>query len=412
MAVKYWVGGGSSTNWDATGNTNWSLTDGGANDAAVPAAQDDVFFKSAEDCVINAATSQLKSLDMTGYTGTMSGTSYVLLGPATDSGTVVCTMGGTLSGTWRFVLEPVGTTTLNLTSSGKTFGLLKSYYGTGTGTISQQDAITVLVSLSTYRGTWNTNGYSISSPCCQIGSDHTHTFNFTNSTINMTGSSGWEVNAASTITATGSTINITGTSGVFNSGKDGRSYNVVTFSGAGGIIHSFSSTFVTLNVNQAGNENGLKIFGGTTQTITNFTTDGYASNLAKIQSDVAESTYTLTKAGGGQVSEDYMSIKDCAATPASTWYAGANSTDVSGNSGWVFTTPPPEQGSTNLVCRLNIDYADTSTNLVCRINVYYIINTKNLVCQIDCVELISDWVEYTTPLNKNWRYIQIKIATS
>ncbi|MFH1049074.1 MAG: hypothetical protein V1732_05425 [Patescibacteria group bacterium] len=32
-ASRYWVGGGSSTNWNATSPTNRSATDGGANNA-------------------------------------------------------------------------------------------------------------------------------------------------------------------------------------------------------------------------------------------------------------------------------------------------------------------------------------------------------------------------------------------
>lgn len=36
MASRFFVGGGSSTNWSATGNTNWSATSGGANNDSVP----------------------------------------------------------------------------------------------------------------------------------------------------------------------------------------------------------------------------------------------------------------------------------------------------------------------------------------------------------------------------------------
>jgi hypothetical protein len=47
MAARYWVGGGSSANWNATGNTNWSATSGGAGNASVPGASDDVYFDGA-----------------------------------------------------------------------------------------------------------------------------------------------------------------------------------------------------------------------------------------------------------------------------------------------------------------------------------------------------------------------------
>jgi hypothetical protein len=76
MATRYWVGGGSSSNWNATGNTNWSATSGGANNASVPTSADDVIFDGAgatgdTNSTISAAIT-IKSLDIqTGYTATM-----------------------------------------------------------------------------------------------------------------------------------------------------------------------------------------------------------------------------------------------------------------------------------------------------------------------------------------------------
>lgn len=75
MANRYWVGGGSSTNWNATGNTNWSATSGGANNASVPTSADDVFFDASSGsgtAVVNGASRTVASLDCTGYTGTLS----------------------------------------------------------------------------------------------------------------------------------------------------------------------------------------------------------------------------------------------------------------------------------------------------------------------------------------------------
>src|SRR3989344_5415875 len=72
-ASRYWVGSGASTNWNATGNTNWSLTSGGANNETVPGSADDVFFDANSgvgDSVISAAIT-IKSLNATGYTGTI-----------------------------------------------------------------------------------------------------------------------------------------------------------------------------------------------------------------------------------------------------------------------------------------------------------------------------------------------------
>lgn len=45
---------------------------------------------------------------------------------------------------------------------------------------------------------------------------------------------------------------------------------------------------------------------------------------------------TLSKSSG-TVSSNYLTIKDSAAGGGATWYAGVNSVNVSGNSGWIFT---------------------------------------------------------------------------
>jgi hypothetical protein len=52
----------------------------------------------------------------------------------------------------------------------------------------------------------------------------------------------------------------------------------------------------------------------------------------------------LTKTGGGVISSDYLNIQHSVASPANTWYAGANSTNnqatATAGSGWIFTVPP------------------------------------------------------------------------
>lgn len=75
-ATRYWVGGGSSANWNATANTNWGSASGGANNASVPTSADDVIFDGAgtngNTNSIISATITILSLDIqTGYTAIM-----------------------------------------------------------------------------------------------------------------------------------------------------------------------------------------------------------------------------------------------------------------------------------------------------------------------------------------------------
>jgi hypothetical protein len=69
----------------------------------------------------------------------------------------------------------------------------------------------------------------------------------------------------------------------------------------------------------------------------------------RINSSSAGSTTTqLTKAGGGQVTSPYASVKDSKATPAATWYAYPSGFNAGNNSGWRFFNPAappiPESG--------------------------------------------------------------------
>jgi len=89
-------------------------------------------------------------------------------------------------------------------------------------------------------------------------------------------------------------------------------------------------------VNNAGLTNGLKLTSGVTQTVTGFTTNGSAGNLAKLLSTTGASAATISKSSGS-VAVDYMSIQDSTVTGGATWCAGANSTNVSGNTGWTFS---------------------------------------------------------------------------
>jgi hypothetical protein len=71
-ASRYWVGGGSSVNWNATANTNWAAISGGANNQSVPTSIDDVFFDTtASPATISATITILSFTKTSGYTGTI-----------------------------------------------------------------------------------------------------------------------------------------------------------------------------------------------------------------------------------------------------------------------------------------------------------------------------------------------------
>ena len=127
-ASRYWVGGGASTNWNATGNTNWSLTSGGANNETVPGSADDVFFDANSgvgDSVISAAITIL-SLNATGYTGTITHNNITLT--VAGSVTLVSGMTYTPAVSAIILLSATGT----FTTGGKLINQLTLSAGTTT----------------------------------------------------------------------------------------------------------------------------------------------------------------------------------------------------------------------------------------------------------------------------------------
>lgn len=112
MANRYWVGG--TATWDNTVGTKWAATSGGAGGASVPTSADDVFFDAASTgtCTIISTNTGAKSIDCTGFTGTITGN-----GAITISGSVTLSAGMTFSHTGVKTFNSTGV----ITSAGKIF---------------------------------------------------------------------------------------------------------------------------------------------------------------------------------------------------------------------------------------------------------------------------------------------------
>ena len=138
-----------------------------------------------------------------------------------------------------------------------------------------------------------------------------------------------------TVSANASIANLT----VTTTSNLGSVANVHIYGGAGTITISDSNTFDTLTNNVA--PSGFKFTAGTTQTVTNFTANGGGTgvDLFTLTSTTPGTQYSISKSSG-TVSVQYLSIRDCDATGGADWYAGALSTDVGNNTGWIFTAPP------------------------------------------------------------------------
>jgi hypothetical protein len=115
MPDRYWVGGTAA--WDGTAGSKWALTSGGAGGESVPTTADDVFFdaSSTGTVTISAGNTGAKSINCTGFTGTITGTAAI-----TVAGSITLVAGQTYTHTGTVTLTGTGT----LTTAGKTFSVL------------------------------------------------------------------------------------------------------------------------------------------------------------------------------------------------------------------------------------------------------------------------------------------------
>jgi hypothetical protein len=210
------------------------------------------------------------------------------------------------------------------------------------GTWALSGAATIVGQLTLTSGTMAAGAYAVAITRFALGAG-TKVLTMSGTwTLNGTGTI-WDAGTNGTgftLTATGSTILVPASaSDVTFAGGSGNTYETLTWSGAGvGVLNiSGSNTFAELEVTAA--PHTIKFEAGSTTTVTTWSVTGTVGNLITLDTITGTGQFTLTKAGGGYVSCDYMSISNSAATPGVTWFAGLHSTDVTNNDGWLFTTP-------------------------------------------------------------------------
>ena len=339
-------------------------------------------------------TGRVKNLNFTGFSGSWpKGATTRVYGSLTLSSSM--TLGAS---TTSLVFQPT-TMTQIITSNGKTIDCPVEFSGTGTSTLA--DALTVgsTRALTLYTGMLDGNNKTISGAASfsllgggsasvknistaiafshangnltQAGANAFGAYTLTSGTLDL---AGYTLTTPSFTTATGTksltfnggTLTVTNaTTTAFNNavptgfsttagtgdGKismtaataktfvgGGSTYNcTLSNDGAGALTISGSNTFTT--VANGVQPTAFTFTSSTTTTLTNWNVSGTSGNLVTIISSTAGTAATLSKSSG-TVSANYLSLKDSTATGGATWYAGANSTNVSGNTGWLFASAP------------------------------------------------------------------------
>ena len=176
MADRFWVGGTAS--WDNVTGTKWATTSGGTGGASIPTTADDVFFDAASgaiNCAIATGNAGAKSINCTGFTGTLSGTAGISV-----FGNITLVAGMTNSYTGTLNVNATGT----ITSAGKTFSAL-TFAGAG-ATYTLGDALTVTNATTLTQGTLSLNGFTASTGTFISSSTNTRSIAFGSANIALT----------------------------------------------------------------------------------------------------------------------------------------------------------------------------------------------------------------------------------
>ena len=326
MADRYWVGGTAS--WDGTAGTKWATTSGGTGGASVPTTADDVFFDalSTGTCTIATGNTGAKSINCTGFTGTITGTAAI-----TVAGSVTLVAGMTYTHTGTITFTGTGT----LTTAGKTFSAV-TVNGSGI-TLTLGDALNIQNrQLSILDGVFNTANYSVTAGTLVSQSSNTRTINLGSSTLTLA------LTAVVTFSDTGTLTFNAGTSQINCSNASasvqgfGKTFYNVSFTSTAVGTRSISgaNTFnnLTLTASAAGMSQ-LSINGNQTVNGTFTCAGSSATQRGFVRSDTIGTTRTLTCAA---VSADDCDFRDITIAGAAAPISPTRGGDCGGNSGITF----------------------------------------------------------------------------
>jgi hypothetical protein len=340
---RYWIGGSGSID----DPTHYSRTSGGAAAAdgrGVPWNLHDVFFDANSG--LSGATVTFgdnKNITCNNLDFTGSGAFTISFYSVGDNSFYVAGIklhASITTGTNYPNLRVDGSPALNVTASigidvaGKGLYSVYFYNVDRTWDLAGDLNAVRIFEVKFYAGTLNTNGYDIWAYYFNFVDGNDITLNLGDSLITV--GAWWKPTyiAYITINAGTSKFLMNENSGIFY-GYDYTYYDLEVT--GNNVIVSGSNTFHDLIFTP---DKTTKIYRGTTQTITGeLPANGTAGHLITIKSDLDGTAWSIVKTSD-MISVNYYSIRDSHASGGADFYAGANSVDVSGNTGWIFTAPP------------------------------------------------------------------------
>lgn len=305
-----------------------------------------VNITAGTDIIALTTTFFCADLSFAGFTGTLTNTSI------TASGSVVLGTGMTVTGGTGTSLTFTTSASKTLTTNGVAFN--RNINLSGTGTITLQDSLSLAgatsgrsVALNT--GTFNANNFNYTAASFSSSNSNVRTLTMGSGTWNLTGTGTvWDMATITNLTLTEGTSTIvindaSATNKTFAGG--GETFNNIYFTGAGTgqLIFTGSNTFNQFSVDTA--PKVIRFTAATNTTVTGWNVRGFEGQNIDIAS-VTAATHTLTKLNPGVIESNYLTLTNSiAAGTGAVWYAGSNSTDDGGNSGWIFTNNPVSPGT-------------------------------------------------------------------
>jgi fibronectin-binding autotransporter adhesin len=238
--------------------------------------------------------------------------------------------GGTYT---NLTINMVGTGVI--TTNGRSLPTLTINNGAASGTTTLGGAVTTTTSTTLTSGTLALAGYTLTPTQFISGTAATRAISGAGTGV-ISLSNDWTVSDGTGFTGSDYTINMTKATAKTFAGAGG-SYGILVQAGAGALTISGSNTLADIQATTR--PSTISFTAGTTQTVSLFTLAGTSGNLVTINSVTSGSQFTLSKASG-TVTASYLSIKDSNATGGAVWDASnGTNTNVSNNTGWIFTAP-------------------------------------------------------------------------
>ncbi len=348
MASRYWVGG--TATWDATAGTKWATTSGGAGGAAVPTAADDVFFDAASGVVTistsGSTTDNCRSLDCTGFTGTLNHVSNTDInigtttpGPGNVALKLVSGMtysGASVISNFNFVSTSTTQQTIdfgskthapfNINGAGSSYLLVSASTAVGGATITLT------------AGTFDTNGQTCFWASITSSNSNTRTLSLGASTLTLTSTSTpIQFTTSTNLTFSAGTSAITCNGSSTSPQFGGQTFYDLAFTGGAAV--TITGTFSCRNFTRTGTNtktDSLILMAGFTCSGIFTATGNSAVNRLLVNSNTVVTTRTITAATTSITNTDFM---DIAGAGAGVPFAGTSVGDCGGNSGITFTAP-------------------------------------------------------------------------